>query len=128
MYSPKWPAPQPFWPRPPVQPEALPERIEIEHAGADQRAENLSDPVAHHLARAHAAGGEHAEADRRIDVAAGDRPDAIGHGDDGEAESAGDAEQVDRGRARPMPPIDRRPAAEKHKCKGPDEFRELLVH
>ncbi len=106
----------------------LARKDEIEHAGADERAENLGDPVGDHLARAHAAGDEHAEADRRIDVAAGDRPDAVGHGDDGEAEGAGDAEQVDRGRARPHAADRRSPAAEEHKGEGSDEFRQLLVH
>ena len=56
---------------------------------------------------AHAAGDVYAEADGRIDVAARNRADAVGHRDDGEAEGGGDAQQIDRGggRAAPMPPI-----------------------
>jgi hypothetical protein len=34
-----------------------------------------------------------------IDVAPGDLADAVGHGDDGEAEGYGNAENIDRGRA-----------------------------
>ena len=65
---------------------------EIEDRGGDDRPEHLGDPVADHVARAHAAGDEHAEADRRVDVTAGNRPDPVGHGDDGEAECARDAQ------------------------------------
>jgi hypothetical protein len=61
-------------------------------------------------------------------VAARDRPDAIGHGDDGEAEGARDAEQVDRRRPRAHASDDRRPAAEEHQSEGSDKFRELLIH
>ncbi len=71
---------------------------EIEHASADDRPQNLGDPVTDHFGDAHAAGDIDAKTHRRIDMAAGDRPDAIGHGDDGEAESARDAEKVDRRR------------------------------
>ena len=61
-------------------------------------------------------------------MAAGDRADAVGHGDDGEAESAGDAQQVDRLGARPHVTDHRRPAAKEHQGKRPDKFRQLLVH
>ena len=89
---------------PAVPPLSLAGQDEIEHDRGDDCAEHLGDPVGDHILHAHAAGDVDAEADRRIDVAAGDRPDAIGHCDDGEAEGAGDAEQVDGCGASPMPP------------------------
>jgi hypothetical protein len=60
-------------------------------------------------------------------VAARDRTDAVGHGDDGEAEGACDAEQIDRAWARAHAADDRRPAAEEDEGEGPDKFRKLLV-
>src|SRR5262245_29975136 len=61
-------------------------------------------------------------------MAAGDRADAIGHGDNGETERAGDAEQVDGGRARSHAADDRRPDAEEHQGESADKFSRLLVH
>ena len=101
---------------------------EIEHDRGDDRAENLGDPVADHVGHAHPAGDVDAEAHRRIDMAAGDRPDAIGHGDDGEAEGARDPQQIDRRRARAHAADDRRPAAEEHQGERADKLRDLLVH
>src|SRR5271157_4426812 len=61
-------------------------------------------------------------------MAAGDRPDAIGHGDDGEAERAGDAQKIDRRWPRPHAPDHRRSATEEHQGESTDEFSDLLVH
>ena len=101
---------------------------EIEHDRGDDRPEHLGDPVTDHLLGGHAAGDEHAEADRRIDVAARDGADAVGHGDDGKAEGAGDPEQIDGRGARPHSPDDRRSAPEEHQGEGADKFRNLLIH
>ena len=114
---------------PPVQPEAFPGQDQDKaRAGADQRAEHLRDPVLNHFGRAHATGDEHAEADRGVDVTTRDRPDAVSHGDNGEAEGARDAEQVDRRRARSHPADDRRPAAEKHQGERANKFRKRFIH
>src|ERR1700678_4530208 len=101
---------------------------EIEHHRGDDRAQNLSNPVADHVGDAHPARDIDAETDRRIDVAAGDRPDAVGHGDNGEAERARYAEKIDGRRARPHAADDRRPATEEYEREGPDKFSYLLVH
>jgi hypothetical protein len=95
---------------------------------ADDRAEHLGDPVSDHFTRAHAAGDEDAEAHRRVDVTAGDRPDAVRHGDDGEAEGAGDAEEIHGCRARAHAPHDRSSAAEEHQGESTDEFGQLSIH
>src|SRR5208283_1399286 len=101
---------------------------EIEHRRSDDRAENLSDPVADHFVRAHATRDEDPEADRRIDVAARDRADAVSHGDDGETKGARDAEQVNSSRARAHAADNCRPAAEEHQGEGSYEFRQSLIH
>ena len=106
----------------------LAREYEIEHCGGDDRAEHLGDPVADHVTGAHPPGDEHAEADRRVDVTAGNRTDPVGHGDDGEAECARDAEQVDRGRACAHAADDRRPAAEEYEGERSHKFRQLLIH
>ena len=101
---------------------------EIEHHRGDDRPQNLGDPVADHVGHAHPAGDIDAEAHRRIDMTAGDRPDAVGHGDDGEAERARDPQKVDRRRPRPHAPDHRRPATEEHQGERADKFGDLLVH
>src|SRR5208283_4011844 len=101
---------------------------EIEHGRSDDRAKDLCDPVADHLGSGHTAGDEDPKADRRIDMAARDRPDAVGHSDDRKAKGARDAEQVHSCWARAHTADDRRPAAEEHQSEGSYEFRQLLVH
>jgi hypothetical protein len=61
-------------------------------------------------------------------VAARDRPDAVGHGDNGEAERARYAEKIDGRWARPHPANDRRTATEEYEREGSDKFGYLLVH
>jgi len=90
---------------------------------AGERAGELGAPVEQHLARGHPAGQEHAQAHRRIDVAARDRPEAVGEGDDGEAERQRDAELADVVAAQ-----DGGAAAEQHQDQGADEFRSELGH
>jgi hypothetical protein len=88
-----------------------------QHRGPRRRADELGDPVEHHLLGAHPARHEGRQADRRIDVAARDRTDAIGHGDDREAERQGYAKLSDMVAAQ-----HRRAAAEQDKSKGADEL------
>ena len=92
---------------------------EIEHDRCDDRPENLRDPVADHVGDAHPAGDIDAEAHRGIDVAARDRPDAVGHGDDREAERARDPEKIDRGAPEPIPPITAVPQPKNTSAKVP---------
>src|SRR6202042_1299244 len=101
---------------------------EIEHHGSDDRAQHQGEPVADLNGDAHAARDIDAETYRRIDMAAGDRPDAVGHGDDGKAERARDAQEVDCGRTRPHASNHRRPAAEEHERESADKLCDLLVH
>ena len=54
--------------------------------------------------------------------------DAVCHGDDGEAEGYGNAEKVDRGRAASHAADDGGAAADQHKRKCPNEFRDCLFH
>ena len=63
--------------------------------GIRQRAEELRDPVLHHLVDAHAAGDIGAEGHGRVHMAAGDRADAVGHGNDRKAEGERDPELAD---------------------------------
>ena len=97
---------------PAVPARSLARENEIENHSAGDGAENLRDHIGDEVLRRHAAGDEHAEAHRRIDVAARNLADAIGHGDDGEAERQGDAENVYRGRAASHAGDDRRAASE----------------
>ena len=101
---------------------------DIEHERADDRARDLRDPIGDHVRNAHTARDHHAEAHRRIDVAAGDRSDRVGHGDDREAEGARDAQEIDRGWAASHAPDHRRAATEKHQRERPDKFSQSLVH
>src|ERR1700677_2881527 len=101
---------------------------EIEHHRGDDRAQNLSNPVADHVRDAQPAGDIDPETDCWIDVAAGDWADAVGHSDNGEAESARYAEKIDGRRARSHSANDRRPATEEYKGEGPDKFSDLFVH
>ena len=52
-------------------------------------------------------------------MAAGNRPDAVGHGDDGEAEGACDAEQIDRLGPEPMLPTTAAPQPKNTRAKVP---------
>ena len=72
----------------------------VEDARAGERAEELRDPVHHHLVDAHAAGEPDAEGDGRVHMAARDRADAIGHRDDGETEGEGNRRAGRTARAR----------------------------
>ena len=101
---------------------------EVENHCAGNGAKNLRDHIGDEVLRRHAAGDEHAEADRGIDVAARNLADAIGHGDDGEAEGRGDAEKVDRGRPASHVADDGGAAADQHQRKCPNEFRDCLFH
>ena len=58
-------------------------------------AEHLGDPGVDGVARRDLLGQQHPERDRRVDVAAADRPDDVGHDQQGEAEREGDAEDAD---------------------------------
>ena len=60
-----------------------------------ERAEQLGDPVEDHVLGRHPSGDEGRQTDRRIDVTARDRPDAVGHGHDGETEGQRDAQLTD---------------------------------
>jgi hypothetical protein len=67
-----------------------------------------------------------AEAHRRVDVAAGDLADVIGHDDDDEATGRGDAEDIDRSRTGSHSGNDPCAAAGQDKGKSSDEFRNCL--
>ncbi|MOA41847.1 hypothetical protein D3C78_1638500 [compost metagenome] len=58
---------------------------------ADDGPDELGDPVDQHILGAHPPGDEDTQANRRVDVTARHRSDAIGHGDDGETKGQGDA-------------------------------------
>jgi hypothetical protein len=98
---------------------SLPQEDEIEHGSAGDRAEHLGDHIHDEIGGRHAPRHEHAEAHRRIDMAARDLADAVGHGDDGETESGGDAENVDRGRPAAHPADDGRAAADQDQANVP---------
>jgi hypothetical protein len=86
-------------------------------AGPGRRADELGDPVQRHFLGAHPPGHEGRQADRRIDVAARHRTDAIGHGHDREAERQGYAKLSDMVAAQ-----DRRAATEQDQSKRADEL------
>ena len=96
---------------------------DIEDARAGERAKELRHPVLNHFACAHAAGQEGAEGHGGVHMAARDGADAIGHGDDGEAEGEGDAKLADLA-AREHGGA----AAEENQRRRTDEFRDELLH
>ena len=61
-------------------------------------------------------------------MAARDLADAVGHGDDGEAEGRGDAEDRDGARLAPQSADDGSPATDKDKRERADEFRNCFFH
>ena len=102
---------------------------QIEHERADDRAEDLSDHIGDEVTGRHAARDQRAEADGRIDVAAGDRADRIGHCDDGEAERESNAEDADSRRAGNGRSCDDcGAAAEEYERECTDELGESLLH
>jgi hypothetical protein len=61
-------------------------------------------------------------------MAAGDRPNAVGHGDNGEAERARDPQKIDRRRPRSHASDHRRPTTEEHQGESADKLGDLLGH
>ena len=57
-----------------------------QHEGTDERAYELGDYVAHEVLPAEPTAHKDSQGDGRVDVAARDVADAVGHGDDGQAE------------------------------------------
>ena len=68
---------------------------EVEDDRGDEAADHLGDPVGDELAPGEAAADGEAERDRRVEVAAGDRADGVGHGEHGQAEGERDAGEAD---------------------------------
>ncbi len=66
-----------------------------QHQCTQHRADHLSDDVRQQVASGKAAGDGQADAHRRIQVAAGDMADRIGHGQDSEAERERNAHEAD---------------------------------
>ena len=71
--------------------EAAGQQLQDRRAG--DAAGELGDPVVGRLGRRHALREQHAEGDRRVDVAAGDRADRVGQREQRQAEREGDAER-----------------------------------
>ena len=67
---------------------------------AEDPAEHLGAPREDGVAQRDLLRQQHPERDRRVDVAAADRPDHVGHDQQGEAEREGDAEDADASAAR----------------------------
>ena len=61
----------------------------VEEVGPDDPAGELGHDVGHPLLQLHAPRGDEAERDRRVDVAARDRPDGVDEGDEHQAEGQG---------------------------------------
>ena len=97
-----------------------------ENAQADRtedRAEALGDHVADEVLEAHLLADQHCQRDRRVDVAAGNVADGVGHRYDHKAEG--------QSRERVAAPVraagdDRHAAGHQHEDKGTDEFRQIL--
>ena len=98
-----------------------------QQGGADQRAEALGEHIADEVLALHAAGEQHAEGDRGVDVAAGDVADAVGRGDDRQAEGQR-REDVAAARRRIAADEHRGAAAEHDQCAGSDEFSQIFFH
>ncbi len=99
----------------------------IEHAAASDRAQHLGDDVGQELAAREPAAGPEPDRDRRIEVAARDVPDGVGHRQHGQAEGQRDAEEADaqlgkrRRQHRAAAPAEDQP-------ERPDELRPVLSH
>src|SRR4029453_17426510 len=107
---------------------SLAQHDEIEDRGTGDGAEHLRDHVGDEIRRGHPARDENAEAHRWIDMAARDLPDAVGHGDDGEAKGRGNAEDRDGARLAAQSADDGSPATDKDKRKRADEFSNCFFH
>ncbi len=67
-------------------------RNDGQHPRGDDGAGELAEPVSDHILCRHATGGPDAQAYCRVDVAAGDGPNAIRRGDQPQAKCKGDAQ------------------------------------
>lgn len=100
---------------------------EEEDRPCGDRSKDLGDNVGDDLGRGEAAAGPEADGDRRVQVAAGNVADGVGHGHHGEAESKGHSEKTD-----PHVREGRREhgaaAPAEHKPKRTEKLRTIFVH
>ena len=98
-----------------------------QEAASDEGADHLRDDVAGEVRGRHAAGDHHGDRHGRIDVAARDRPDCIGHGGDREPEGEGDRQDAHRKGRRIAAERDGA-AADEAKRGRAHEFRKVFLH
>ena len=108
-----------------VQPAGLAACDEVEDSGTGDGAENLGDDVGGEVGGGEALPRPEAHRHGRVQVAARDVADGVGHGQHGEPEGQRDADEADAhpgkgGRE------DRTPASSEHEPERPDELREQL--
>ena len=96
-----------------------------EEGAGDDTADDLSHPVAAGLLPAHAAGEGDGEGDGRIDVAAADFADGVGHGDHGETEGNGGSHHASGSAAAEE---HRRSAAQECEDECAHAFSNVLLH
>ena len=89
---------------------------------SDDGASNLRDDIAHGLWHGHPPCGHGAQRHRRIDVTARDRPDAVGHTDEGKTKGKADPHQTDIG-----PRDHSRSASQQHQRERPDKLCNLFL-
>ena len=99
----------------------------IEHGGAGDRAEHLRDDVGHQLGGLEPPARPQADRDRRIEMAARDVADRIGHGQDRQAERQRDAGEADA-ELRKRCGKHRGAASAKNQPGRSDEFGRKLAH
>src|SRR5216683_1514675 len=87
-------------------------------------ANELADDVADRLAGTHRAGGEHADSDGWVHMAA--RCGAVGEGEGHDGQAVGERNRDDTGQADTIADHSRRAGADKHEREGADEFRKEL--
>ena len=89
-------APHPLEAKTPVVVEVAGVGDDEEDQAAEERADDLGDPVVAGLDEGDLAGQEERQRDRRVDVAPRDVADRVRHRQQGEAEGEGDAERAHR--------------------------------
>ena len=83
----------------------------------------LPDPVADQFGRLHPTGGPHAQAYGRIDVAAGDGPNAVSRANERKAKGECDADDADL-----VAGDHGSTAPKKHQDEGADQFCKVFLH
>ncbi len=99
------------------------DRNHQQHPCRKNRAHKLSHPIADHVLDRHPPRNTNAQADRGVDVAAGDRANAVGCGNQPQPEGERDAQNADliagnHGRSTPK----------KHQNEGAYQFRQIFLH